>query len=224
MDKRILERIKKCLALAKSSNEHEAAEALRRAQTLMREYDIDHHDVLTAHMVSEDAETRVAQTPPSFIAALANCIKSAFAVEAYLTHTENGSFIKFVGESAHVQVATYSFDVCLRQLKICRLAFMKTIHKNCKPATRTRRADLYCLGWVTAVKKNLPTFDMEPERREALTRYYNDVTAGFVDVKTRTAGKGTQRDRYAFGEGVSSGKGFNVSTPVNGKPRARISG
>ena len=41
MDKeRILEKIKKCLALSKSANEHEAAQALKQAQALMREYGI----------------------------------------------------------------------------------------------------------------------------------------------------------------------------------------
>ena len=36
-----LEKIKKCLALSKSANEHEAAQALKQAQALMRLHQID---------------------------------------------------------------------------------------------------------------------------------------------------------------------------------------
>lgn len=46
MDKaKVLEKIKKCLALSKSANEHEAAQALKQMQALMREYGISDADV-----------------------------------------------------------------------------------------------------------------------------------------------------------------------------------
>lgn len=46
MDKnKAIEKIKKCLALGKSANEHEAAQALKQAQALMREYGISDADV-----------------------------------------------------------------------------------------------------------------------------------------------------------------------------------
>lgn len=41
MDKaKVLEKIKKCLALSQSANENEAAQALKQAQALMRQYSI----------------------------------------------------------------------------------------------------------------------------------------------------------------------------------------
>lgn len=46
MDERILDKIKKLLALAKStSNEHEAANAMRKVQALMREHQLTDTDV-----------------------------------------------------------------------------------------------------------------------------------------------------------------------------------
>ena len=46
MDKKTaLAKIKKCLALAKSANEHEAAQALKQAQALMREFEVTEQDV-----------------------------------------------------------------------------------------------------------------------------------------------------------------------------------
>ena len=43
--KRILRRIRKCLAMAESGNEHEAAAALRQAKAMMDKYGITHTDV-----------------------------------------------------------------------------------------------------------------------------------------------------------------------------------
>ena len=46
MDKqKVLEKIKKCLALGESANEHEAAQAIRQAQILMKKYGISEMDV-----------------------------------------------------------------------------------------------------------------------------------------------------------------------------------
>ncbi len=43
-----LKKIKKCLALSRSANEHEAAAALRQAQALMREHGLREKDVSLA--------------------------------------------------------------------------------------------------------------------------------------------------------------------------------
>ena len=42
---RVIRKIKRCLALSKSSNENEAATAMRQAQALMREYRLTELDV-----------------------------------------------------------------------------------------------------------------------------------------------------------------------------------
>ncbi len=59
MDKeRILEKIKKCLALSKSANEHEAAQALKQAQALMREYGITDIEVELSAVTETGAALR----------------------------------------------------------------------------------------------------------------------------------------------------------------------
>ena len=42
--KTVIEQIKKCLALSKSANQHEAAAALRQAMAFMQKYKIDAND------------------------------------------------------------------------------------------------------------------------------------------------------------------------------------
>ena len=64
MDKQTaIEKIRKCLALAKSANEHEAAAALRQAQALMRKYGVEDGDILMAE-VSEARVKAGAKTKP----------------------------------------------------------------------------------------------------------------------------------------------------------------
>ena len=46
MDKeKVLDKIKKCLALGQSANEHEAAQALKQAQALMEKYEVNAVDI-----------------------------------------------------------------------------------------------------------------------------------------------------------------------------------
>lgn len=42
---KVLDKIKKCLALSQSANEHEAAQALKQAQALMEKYEVNAVDV-----------------------------------------------------------------------------------------------------------------------------------------------------------------------------------
>ena len=42
---KIIDKIKKCLALAKSDNPHEAATALRQAQKLMEQHNLTEQDI-----------------------------------------------------------------------------------------------------------------------------------------------------------------------------------
>ena len=43
--KKVLDKIKKCLALGQSANEHEAAQALKQAQALMEKYEVNAADI-----------------------------------------------------------------------------------------------------------------------------------------------------------------------------------
>lgn len=69
---KILSRIRKCLALAQSSEPHEAAAALRQAQKLMAQHGIDAVDIeLSAVVEAYVPAGRSAQVPPRWLAALA---------------------------------------------------------------------------------------------------------------------------------------------------------
>lgn len=84
MDKqKVLEKIKKCLALGESANEHEAAQAIRQAQILMEKYGISEMDVeLSA--VSEKGVGCSATLPNWHQVLISRCAK-AFGVGCYMS-------------------------------------------------------------------------------------------------------------------------------------------
>ena len=78
MDKnKAIEKIKKCLALAKSANENEAAIALRQAQALMREFQID-PDLLD--IAEASCDSKATKTPQAWEASLVLLIASRSGV------------------------------------------------------------------------------------------------------------------------------------------------
>ena len=61
-----LKKIKKCLALSRSANEHEAAVALRQAQHLMREHGLREQDVSLADGHHNLAAAKLAGVEPTW--------------------------------------------------------------------------------------------------------------------------------------------------------------
>ena len=56
---KVVERIRKCMALARSSNEHEAAVAMRQARSLMAQYRIFPNELYPPQTLQDSAELTV---------------------------------------------------------------------------------------------------------------------------------------------------------------------
>lgn len=124
---RLIERIKKLLALAESSNPNEAENAMLQAQRLMAEHGIRQNEV--AGSVEKRAEnitetrTDIGCKKCGWKVSLADVIASNFRCEA-LTVAPNRAFrherrIVFIGEEADVEIATaiFSFAVKTAQMR-----------------------------------------------------------------------------------------------------------
>ena len=96
-DPKILARIKKCLSLANSANEHEAAAALAKAKEMMDAYDISDDDLRFAE-ISVDRTRRAtsAERPPHWEVALIHLVAGVFAVAPVIC----GKDVDFVGLGA----------------------------------------------------------------------------------------------------------------------------
>lgn len=148
-----IEKIKKCLRLSKSSNPHEAAAALRHAQALMREHAIDMADVAASEASEFRACSGARNNPAVWEMGLANMVAACFSTEIIF----NGTVFRRAGEYAFIgvgpkpEIASYAFRVLRRQARKARANHIRTELRRCGRASKTRRADEFCNGWVVAV-------------------------------------------------------------------------
>ncbi len=197
---KILEKIKKCLALSSSSNEHEAAAALRQAQKLMELHGITDLDVQASQAQEEKAKAGAKSKPSSWEDGLASRVGALFKCRVIFHPSWNCGHWAFVGCGASPELAQYTFTVLLRQVKRARDTYIKSNLKRCKTATKTRRADSFCDGWVISAFAAINDFGQPDEKTEQAIEAYIDTNYGEVtSLKTNDRNSNSNRlsDKYS---------------------------
>ena len=221
MDKRILDKIKKLMALAGSNNHHEAANALRKAQLLMQQYQLSEADVELSDIAEHSAAlVNTSKTQPKWSLSLMAMIQQAFGVTAYFsTYRERRCF--FVGYQDRAEIAAYCYAVLARQLKSARRDFLASLNKRLKATTKTARADLFCEGWVSGVYQQVR--DLVPSEKEQalVAQYMSQKHSGMTSAKGREA-KATKRDQDAGLLGFIAGKQVKLNAGVGGQEMAKL--
>jgi len=212
-------KIKKCLALAKSQNPHEAAAAMRQAQKLMAEHNLDEQEVSLADI----AESRVSAISPAnnrWEASLSHAIANAFACSIFSRVSWDGSAKKrhyvFIGVGAAAEVASYAYGVLSRQCAKARREHVGKQPKTCKPITKTARGDQFALGWAFGVRQMLDKFANSERNQELLESYMAMKHADLktVEAKDKSAGRNVRDDDIH--KGILSGRNAQLQRAVNG--------
>lgn len=215
---KILEKIRKCMALSASSNENEAAAALRQARALMEKHGISDDEMLAAEAGEAAARAGAQARPAIWETALAARVAAVFGCEILFLSGFNAAHWVFVGTGANYDVARYCFEVLLRQVKKARAEHVKTALKRCKATTKTRRADLFCEGWVRAAVGKLDDMALGDRERAAVSAFMQKRHPALRDLKAtdRNAGKKTLSDRdYAdYAAGHLSGRDAQLNRGV----------
>ncbi|MGO2713230.1 DUF2786 domain-containing protein [Pseudomonas helleri] len=182
-----LEKIKKLLRLAASDNPHEAAAAMRQARALMEKYRLEESDVHLSDVYECAARSGSKITPPQWEANLVGAVSQAYACKV-LFMSGIGEW-RFIGELA--ELASYTMTLLLRQVRQSRRDFISTQLKRCKPATKTKRADVFCSAWVSAVRKQVMAFAGKDEPSQAMVAYMlkNHADTEKLDCRDRNANK-----------------------------------
>jgi hypothetical protein len=177
MDKKTaIEKIKKCLALSKSSEPHEAAAAMRQAQKLIEQFGIEHPECLAAGVCEDWAKSSAKTRPVRYEVALASLVARAYACELIFSrrlnakHTDIDGGYLFIGIEPAPSVGKYTFDVLVRQLRRARRDYMATALKRCF-RNKTARADEFCEGWVSAVVGTIQPSEVSPEQHTLIETY-----------------------------------------------------
>lgn len=222
MDKKsAIKKIKKCLRLAKSANEHEAAQALKHAQALMREYGVCDADIELSAI--EEYGVRVPNVCPKWQYALFNVVCSAFGVRGYILadweDSSKVSHFRFYGVSPRPELASYAYEVLLRQLRAARREYMGTVLKHLGSSkNKTYRADMFSFGWVYEVNKKVAEFAV-PSAEQVLLDLYRKNLGDLQTAKPRNvavSGRLKASGEMDLYRGAMAGKKAQLNHAMNG--------
>lgn len=211
---KILDKIKKCMALSSSSNEHEAAVALRQAQKLMELHGISAIDVKASQAEEKLAKASAKIRPSGWENLLAHSIANAFGCQLLFHRNWAGGHWSYIGCGPAPEIAQYAFTVLLRQIKKARAEHIQTALKRCKSATKTRRADLFCDGWVRAVGRAISALAENAQHSEAIKAYmavrYPDLEE--LETQNRNENKKlSDRDWSDYLAGTEQGRAVQLN-------------
>jgi hypothetical protein len=214
---KILEKIKKCLALSSSCNEHEAAAALRQAQKLMELHGITDLDVQASQAQEEKAKAGAKSKPSAWEDRLASRVGALFKCRVIFHPSWSCGNWAFVGCGISPELAQYTFTVLLRQVKRAREGYIKSNLKRCKTATKTRRADLFCSGWISSAFTAIKDFGQPDEKTSQAIDAYMATNYGELEPMKSTDRNGNRLNNKSLGDflaGHRSGRDAQLSRGV----------
>ncbi|MDK9520135.1 DUF2786 domain-containing protein [Vibrio parahaemolyticus] len=222
MKSKILDKIKKLLRLAESSNPNEAALALSRAQKLMKEHGIDGDSPELKGVNDFVADsTSKAKTPTKYFGILAHSVAKAFGCQYYLKPTFTNMEVVFIGHEERPEVAGYVFTVLERQLNKARKEFISTLSVRMKKQNKTKRADQFCEGWCIGVYRKISEFCLSEDEKLDLVEYKNKVE-GLSPCESREAKGAGRLASDAKRLGFMAAKDVVLNQGVNGSETAKI--
>lgn len=221
MDNRenILEKIRKCMALAKSATGNEAETALRQARKLMESYQVSHAEMLAIDIKEARATAGVMSRPPAWENLLASRISEVFGCRLVFRETIGLAVWAFIGLPPANEVAAYSFEVLFRQAKRARQEFMTQHLKRFKKANKVRRADLFSDGWVRTALRTVSPLKPVDGVEDAIQAYMDSKfkSLGSLESVDRNKGRAlSHKDELAIAAGASAGRNAQLNKGVGG--------
>ena len=162
----VLDRIRKCLALAASANPGEAETAMQHARKLMEKYGLERTDIELSEIgeIGLDVKSHLSS---NWMFRLFNLVQRLLGVTTYIRtcgrSTQNGR-VNFIGPKAKLELAQYLCTVLLRQIQRDRQAYLKTLRDDMTLWSKTwfysrseksTLADVFCTQWLAAVEGRL---------------------------------------------------------------------
>lgn len=221
--KKLMERLRKLLAMAASNSPAEAAIALDRAQRLMAEYGLTQTDIDASAVETERTRTHNrAAKATRYDGHLAQSVAHAFACRLLRSTEWAGSRVsksewEFVGIGPSAKIAAYAYAAMRTQLTKARTDFLSSTHYKTK-AQGTMLADRFCEGWVAAATRTITAFAGTVETKKTLdTSIQNraDVNGEAKSIN-RKAKPSTAADIAAL-RGMMAGKDSKLHHGVNGQ-------
>ncbi len=228
----LMAKIKKCLALSASANEHEAALALEQARALMAEHEVTDEQLRLADVSEAEAKGTGARSPARWETILASAVSRA--LNCRVIHVQEyddrrwawACRWQFIGTGASPEIAAYAWAVLYRQLRRQRQAYIDSALRRCKPARKRERADIFCEGWATGIFRKVEA--LNPSTAEALLIDSYITTRGreLTKLKDRSACTGTISGARAedYWRGRAAGAKAELNAGVTGGQAPALAG
>ena len=219
---KILERIRKLMALAGSRNPHEAANAMRKVQALMREYQLSEMDVQLRDIgEASSGSPNQSEKQPKWSVMLSALICKAFGVHSMFTFRRTGCQCNFIGNYSRVEIAAYCYAVLARQIVKARQEYIASLHKRILKQNKTAKADLFCEGWLMGVYQQV--IAMVPDEKETvlIKSFIEQRYPNMSDGKIRES-KQASKNRDSMVDGYRSGSLVKLHVGVAGQEQAKL--
>ena len=163
---KVLSKIQKCLALGASSNEHEAAAAMRQAQKLMAEYNVDPETVGQVVVEIARSTSTSCSKPPLWEQWLAVAIAKNFGCKVLLHRgwfdsflNKNGSLAQysFIGPRHQAMTSAWTMDLLLKRVASGRSAHIKSKSAETR-AVIIAAGNTYAEAFVGALQSKIEVF------------------------------------------------------------------
>lgn len=213
----ILEKIRKCMALAASASEHEAAAALRQARKLMEMHQVSQSEMMAVGVKESHVKSGAISKPASWENYLSGYIADVFGCKLIFRCGFSQSHWVFIGLEPANEVAAYSFDVLFRQAKKARKDFIDRHLKRFKKTNKVRRADLFSQGWVQSACKSVAPLTPAEGAAEAIAAYVDLKFSNLDKLDTVDRNKGrslSERDELALIHGRSAGRNAQLNKGI----------
>jgi hypothetical protein len=185
--RKIIDKICKCLRLSESGNPHEAAMALRQAHRLMRKYHINEELLRKAIVEESVVDVGEAYTPPYWVLALANLVADTFDCRVFVArHYGRRPEYRFLGLDLTPELASYTFEVLLRQLTQARQEFIAGLAVE-EQAEARRRGDVFAQAWLFRVARTVESFASNTELLATVDAHIQAEHGETVDLSREPA-------------------------------------
>lgn len=213
-----LRKLRACLQLAASSNPNEAANALRQAQALMRQYGLDADEADPDAITQCDGKTRSRGGDiPNRIWMLASVCARLFGcyVFVYQHQAEAKTVVRFVGRGSAPELAGFAYTVLRRQLDADTTRHIARCRKR---KSRLERGEAFGMAWIDGLCLQLELPDL-PALDAAAFKHFVEQGLGALETTRLRKAKGTNHDRVA---GFLAGRQAKLHRGVYGSSRLEI--
>lgn len=189
---RVIRKIKRCLALAQSSNETEAATALRQAQGLMRKYQLTEMDVKLSDVGEAKSSQSRATRRPSWDRDLGAVVADVFGCKSLSLRTwckvknRRVERATFVGVTPAQHIALYAYEALLAKLSMARRDYVASVRsgKSRSAYSPETAGTHFAVAWVGQVYGKLKR--LVPQGEEDAQVQHAPTGRDLVSVETQS--------------------------------------